>query len=154
MPKRQSTAAQKARLRQSLTGESYTEALRVVQAASSGREHEEPEEYAMPVCCLAEEVVASDVRARFDQGGVSGLLAILEELRKSMWLRSPHHDIFSGHGVLLAVNQVCDPLLHRVWLAGVVSEPLASQVERRQIAQAVDRLWKALHRGEDEELRD
>ncbi|WP_371794061.1 hypothetical protein [Streptomyces sp. NBC_01718] len=85
------------------------------------------------------------MRAWIDQGGVPGLLAKLRELGESMWSRNPHHDIFSGHGVLSAVNRVCEPLLYRVRLAGDVSEPLLPEKERWQVARAVRSLEVALH---------
>ncbi|MEU6346544.1 hypothetical protein ABZ883_36985 [Streptomyces sp. NPDC046977] len=148
MPKRQTTAAQMTRLRQAETGERYTEALRAV-LSPRGFEFEQE------VCCLPIEVVISDVRAQFDQGGVPALLEQLEELRESIGRRSPHHDVFSGHAVVLAVYQVHESLLYRVSQQGVASEPpLLSEAERRQIARAVRGLEDALARMVAEEHRD
>lgn len=120
-------------------------------------EYEEPDSEPEPEpvgCCVAIEDVALAVRAEFDRGGVPALLAKLEELRESMWLRSPHYDVFSGHAVVMAADQACAPLLYRVWQAGIVSEPLLPEAERRQVARAVNGLGEALHRAAVEEHRD
>lgn len=145
MPKRQNTAAQMARLRQAGTGEKYTAALRAVQ-------HEEFEDYATG-CCELNAWIASDLQARLDQGGVPALLAKLEELQNTMLSRSPHYDVYSGHGVLTAVRTVCNPLVYRTMLAGIVTEPLP-EGERRHVSQAVRKLEEALGRMAAEELRD
>ncbi|WP_432021064.1 hypothetical protein [Streptomyces sp. 1222.5] len=117
-------------------------------------QYEEPEPEPDPVgCCGAIEEVASAVRARFDQGGVPALLAKLEELRESMWSRSPHYDVFSGHAVVLAVEEACVPLMHRVWQAGVVSEPVLSAAERRQVLQSIDGMLRVLSEMVAEEHR-
>ncbi|MFJ9580689.1 hypothetical protein ACIRQF_30400 [Streptomyces sp. NPDC101191] len=147
MPKKQSTAAQRARTWQAATGEKYTNALR---AAQSGR----PARFLMAAgCCVAVEALASKVSDEFDQGGVPALLATLEELRGSMWSRSAHYDIFSGHGVVLAVESVCIPLLFRVRVAGVWSEPVLPTAQRRQVRQAIGRLEGVLCEVAAEELR-
>ncbi|MFE2684462.1 hypothetical protein [Streptomyces mirabilis] len=116
-------------------------------------QYEEPEPE--PVgCCVAVDDVASEVRAEFDQGGMTALLAKLEELRESMWRRSPHYDFLSGHAVVLAVEQACAPLLHRVWRSGVVSEPVLPAAERRQVLQTIDGMLRVLHEMIEEEHRD
>lgn len=115
-------------------------------------EYEEPEPDPAG-CCQALEEVASAVRAQFDQGGVPALLVKLEELRESMWRRSPHFDVFSGHAVVLAVEEACVPLLHRVWQAGVVSEPVLPAAERRQVVQAIGGLMEVLSAVVEEEHR-
>ncbi|MGW7029095.1 hypothetical protein ACWGFX_18140 [Streptomyces xanthophaeus] len=119
-------------------------------------EYEEPEPDAdhLNGCCDAIEDVASAVRAQFDAGGVPALLAELVKLRESIGERSPHHDVFSGHAVVLAVEQACAPLLYRIWQTGVVSEPLLPEPERRRVEQAVDGLQQALHEMVGEEHRD
>ncbi|MGW0631287.1 hypothetical protein [Streptomyces sp. NPDC002758] len=118
-------------------------------------EYEEPEPEPVDYgCCVAIGDVASAVRAQFDQGGVPALLAKLEELRESMWSRSAHYDVFSGHAVVLAVEEACAPLLYRVWQAGVVSEPLVPVAERRQVAWAIDGLMRVLSEVAAEEHRD
>ncbi|MFD5115807.1 hypothetical protein ACFWNG_26430 [Streptomyces sp. NPDC058391] len=104
-------------------------------------------------CCVAIEEVASAVRTQFDQGGVPALLAKLEEVRESMWSRSPHYDVFSGHAVMLAVEEACGPLMHRVRQAGVVSEPVLSAAERRQVLQAIDGMLRVLRAAVAEEHR-
>ncbi|MFD4977922.1 hypothetical protein [Streptomyces sp. NPDC058424] len=57
---------------------------------------------------MAIEDLALAMCTQFDQGGLPALLAKLEELRESMWWRSPHYDVFSGHAVVLAVEQACE----------------------------------------------
>lgn len=104
-------------------------------------------------CCAALEDLASAVRARFDQGGMPALLAELEELRKSMWSRSPHHDALGGHAVVLAVQEACAPLMHRVWRAGFVSEPVLSAAERGQVLRAIDGMHRVLNAMVEEEHR-
>ncbi|MFE5482954.1 hypothetical protein [Streptomyces sp. NPDC056527] len=117
-------------------------------------QYEEPEPEPEPDgCCEALEEVASEVRAQFDQGGVPALLAKLEELRESMWRRSPHYDVLSGHAVVLAVEEACVPLLHRMWQAGVVSEPVLPVAERRQVLRAIDGLHGVLSEMVAEERR-
>ncbi|MEU4213223.1 hypothetical protein AB0F13_25085 [Streptomyces sp. NPDC026206] len=105
-------------------------------------------------CCVAIEEVASAVRAQFDQGGVPALRPMLEELRKSMWSRSPHYDVFSGHAVAMAVERACEPLFFRVRQGEVVSDPLLSAAERQQVAQAIGRQMEVLREMEAEEHRD
>ncbi|MFE7779262.1 hypothetical protein ACFU5O_36445 [Streptomyces sp. NPDC057445] len=118
-------------------------------------EYEEPEpEPEMGGCCVAIEDVALAVRAEFDQGGVPALLAKLEELRESMWSRSPHYDVYSGHAVVLAVDRACGPLLYRMRQAGIVSELLLPEAERRQVVRAINDLEGALSRMAAEEQRD
>ncbi|OIJ87135.1 hypothetical protein [Streptomyces colonosanans] len=60
-------------------------------------------------CRVANEGLALAMCTQFDQGGLPTLQAKLEELRESMWWRSPHYDVFSGHAVVLAVEQACEP---------------------------------------------
>ncbi|MER5471035.1 hypothetical protein [Streptomyces sp. NPDC002685] len=105
-------------------------------------------------CCVALDDVASAVRARFDQGGMPALLAKLEELRESMWSCSPHYDVLGDHAVVLTVQGACVPLMHRVWQAGVVSEPVLSAAERRQILRTIDGMQRALIAMVEEEHRD
>jgi len=118
------------------------------------------EQYEEPVpgierCCVAIEDVTSAVRAQFDQGGVPALLAKLEQLHESMWSRSPHYDVFSGHAVVLAVEQACTPLLLGERQAGVRSEPLVSTAEqRRQVVRAMGGLLEVLSEVVAEENRD
>ncbi|WP_406172826.1 hypothetical protein [Streptomyces sp. NBC_00996] len=117
-------------------------------------QYEEAEREPVPVgCCVAIEEVASVVWDRFDQGGVPALLTKLGELRESMRSRSPHYDVFSGHAVVLAVEEACAPLMHRVWQAGVVSEPVLLAAERRQVLQAIDGMLGALSEMAAEERR-
>ncbi|MFE8978534.1 hypothetical protein ACFYM7_34705 [Streptomyces cyaneofuscatus] len=105
-------------------------------------------------CCVAIEEVATLVRDRFARGGVPALLTQLGELRESMWSRSPHYDVFSGHAVVLAVEEACAPWLYRVWQAGVVSEPVLLADDRRQVLQTIDGMRKVLSGMVAEELRD
>ena len=117
-------------------------------------EYEEPKLEPDPVgCCEAIEEVASEVRAQFDQGGMPGLLAKLDKLRESMWRRSAHYDVYSGHAVVMAVEKACVPLLHRVGQAGVWSDPLLPAPERRQVLQAIDSLLGVLSAVNAEEHR-
>ncbi|MGW2689806.1 hypothetical protein ACWC6I_42475 [Streptomyces sp. NPDC001414] len=117
-------------------------------------EYEESEPEPEPVdCCVAIEGLVSEVREEFDRGGLPGLLAKLEQLQESMWMRSPHHDVYSGHAVLLAVEEACTPLTYRVWRPGVVSEPLLSDAEqRRQVVRAMGGLEEALRDMAAEQL--
>ncbi|MEW2513809.1 hypothetical protein [Streptomyces sp. NPDC046870] len=118
-------------------------------------EYEEPEPEPDEVgCCEAFEEVASEVRAEFDRGGMSALLAKLDKLCESMWRRSAHYDAYSGHAVVMAVEKACAPLLHRVSQVGVLSEPLLSASERRQVLQAIDSLLGVLSAMNAEEYRD
>ncbi|MFF9238405.1 hypothetical protein ACF1AY_15930 [Streptomyces sp. NPDC014776] len=106
-------------------------------------------------CCIALEEVISVVRTRFDQGGVPAVLAKLAELCQSMGSRSPHHDPFSGHALLLSAQYACTQMVVRTWQAGRVAGPLVSEpAERRRILQALGDLAKALHATEAEQLRD
>ncbi|MET8453492.1 hypothetical protein [Streptomyces sp. NPDC005209] len=116
-------------------------------------EEPEPEPDDDFACCEALEEVVSAVRAQFDQGGMSALLAKLAELRGSMWSRSAHYDVFSGHAVVLAAEQACAPLLYRVREAGVWSEPLLPEAEQRKVGQAIDGLLEMLWSIEAEEFR-
>lgn len=147
MPKKQSTAAHKARQRQAVTGEKYTTALRAARCEAES-------ELIHVGCCVAIEEVAALVRDRFAQGGVPALLTQLGELRESMWSRSPHYDVFSGHAVVLAVDEACAPWLYRVWQAGVVSEPVLLADDRQQVLQTIDGMRKVLSEMAAEELRD
>ncbi|WP_189269649.1 hypothetical protein [Streptomyces fuscichromogenes] len=106
-------------------------------------QYEEPRP-AATACCTAITEVISAVRERLVQEGMPGLLTKLEELRESMWSRSAHYDVFSGHGVVLAVEQVCTPLLFPTRKAGVWSEPLLPVEERRQVVRAIDGLMNVL----------
>jgi hypothetical protein len=133
-------------LLQADTSEKYTKALRV---ARSSR----PAPFENIGCCEVIEEVASAVREWFDEGGVPTLLAKLEELRESMWSRSAHYDVFSGHGALMAVEEACTPLLFRVRLAGVWSEPLLPETERWQIRLVVGGLEEVLGKVVAEEHR-
>ncbi|MFF4490032.1 hypothetical protein ACFY0F_26660 [Streptomyces sp. NPDC001544] len=116
-------------------------------------EYEEPEPGDPIGCCETLEEVAAEVRAEFDQGGMSALLAKLEKLPESMWRRSAHYDVYSGHAVVMAVEKACVPLLHRVGQAGAWSDPLLPAHERRQVLQAIDSLLGVLSAMTAEEHR-
>lgn len=121
--------------------------------------YEEPEPEPEPGfeaigCCTPNKRVASEVRAQFDRDGVAALLVKLEELRESMWSRSPHYDVFSGHGVKMAAEWACQPLLYRMRQQGVWSEPLLPEAERRQVSKALNSLSDTFFKMTAEELRD
>ncbi|MET7814200.1 hypothetical protein ABZT26_25555 [Streptomyces sp. NPDC005395] len=107
-------------------------------------------------CCEPIAGLAAEVRAQYSQGGTPALLAKLEELRTTMWSRSPHYDVFSGHAVRMAVEHACRPLLLRVRQAGagVFSEPLLPKEERQQVVRALEGIAEVHRAVAAEELRD
>ncbi|KAB7850112.1 hypothetical protein [Streptomyces mobaraensis] len=113
--------------------------------------YEEPQGGDLGGCCAAIEDVTSDVRAQFVKAGAPALLAKLAGLQSSVWSRSAHYDVFSGHAVVLAVEQACMPLLYRMTVAGQSTEPLLPEPERRKVMQAIDGLRKVLHEVDADE---
>jgi hypothetical protein len=117
------------------------------------------DEYEEPIdtragCCTAIDGLALLVRAEFERGGLAALLAKLAELHQTLWSRSPHWDVFSGHAVLLAVEEACTPLMYRVRQEGIWSDPVLAVDERRQVVQVMEGMYKLLSTMEAEELRD
>jgi hypothetical protein len=113
--------------------------------------YEAPVPYSGDGCCQESEDVTSAVREEFEHGGVPALLAKLEELRRSMWRRSPHNDLHSGHGIVVSVERACTPMLLQTEVVGAPGLPPA---ERRQVTRAINGLFEALSEMEAEEHRD